>query len=221
MQTILQLTDSHLSPRNDLFRGTTREATDIVHFPTGDRGLRPEQEAIHHDRLIDLAIGVVATDVPEDEDPAVPGLHRARIIGRARDVELVPGLARVAGPVDAAGRDVQDRSFARRQQFRLTAMWEFDRSDFVRYPGSIGFLENSLPAFGVIGASINGQQVAVIEFRYVEFLGEACDLIFGRGPQWLAPSPPLVGRNQDCRLEAIAEFPTCVFAGGERRDSQQ
>ena len=100
-------------------------------------------------------------------------------------------------------------------------MRQFDRSDFARYPGSVGFLENSLPAFGVINASIDGQQVAVIEFRYIEFLSEACDLVFGRGPQWLAPGPPLVGRNQDCRLKAIAEFPASVFAGRERRDSQQ
>ena len=101
--------------RNDLFRGTTREATDFIHFPTDGRGLWLKQEAIHHDRLVGLTVSVVAADMPEDEDPAVLGLHRARIIGRARDVELVPGLARVAGPVDAAGRDVEYGTLQRLQ----------------------------------------------------------------------------------------------------------
>ena len=44
-------------------------------------------ERVHHDGLIDFAVGVVAADVSKNEDPAVFGLHRAGIISRAWHVE--------------------------------------------------------------------------------------------------------------------------------------
>src|SRR5205085_887647 len=62
-----------------------------------DSGLfRFQSKAVHDDRLIDLAVGVVAADVAKDEDPAVHGLHRAGIIGRAGNIKFVPRLAGIA-----------------------------------------------------------------------------------------------------------------------------
>src|SRR3990170_8845169 len=105
-----------------------------------------QPEAVHDDRLVRLAVGVVAADVPEDEDPAIRGLHRTRIVGRSRHIQLMPGLPGVAGPMDAAGRHMENRTFSRGQHVGMSAVRERRRTDLAGNPSVAGLLEHSLPA---------------------------------------------------------------------------
>ena len=51
-------------------------------------------------------------DVKVHQDPTVRRLHSARVVGSSWNVQLVPSLAGVYGPVDTPGSDVQDGPFA-------------------------------------------------------------------------------------------------------------
>ena len=59
----------------------------------GGVSLSLQLKAVHHDRLVDFAVGVVAADVAEDEDAAVAGLDGVGIVGRAGEVEGLPTTA--------------------------------------------------------------------------------------------------------------------------------
>ena len=81
-----------------------------------------QTKTIHDDGLIRLPVFVISADVGEDVDLAVSYLHRARVIGRTRHIEFMPGLAGVFGVVDAARGDMEDGSLARREKFRVPAV---------------------------------------------------------------------------------------------------
>src|SRR5262245_31355525 len=55
------------------------------HFDNLEALILHQPKGIHHNRLIDLAIGIVAADVAEDEDAAVGGLQATRVVGGAGD----------------------------------------------------------------------------------------------------------------------------------------
>src|SRR5262249_47547239 len=158
-------------------------------------------------RLIDRAVGIVAADVTEDEDPAISRLDRAGIIRRAGHVEFVPRLPRVAGPMNPAGGDVKNGPFPARQQLRMAAVRERRRSDPSGTPVVPGFLDPPRPAplapiSGRVPAPEAAQQILAGQFRRIELLtAPPGPMLFRDDRNGPLPRPALIVREEEQRLE--------------------
>ena len=58
-----------------------------------DRLLLLQSKRVHHHGLIDRTVGIIATDMCEDHDPAIRSLNTSRVVSRSWHFQRVPGLA--------------------------------------------------------------------------------------------------------------------------------
>ena len=85
--------------------------------------------------------------------------------------------------MNAAGGEMQDRTFAYDEQFGLSAVRQDRRSSLTGDPNGFGFLEHSLPAFGIGGSAKDTEQIAVGEFREIKLFRPTTALLFRSGKQ--------------------------------------
>ena len=72
-----------------------------------------QSEAVHDDRLVDAAVGIVATDMPEEVDGTVLGLNAVGVIHCAEHIQFMLRNSRIVGPAYTARGDMQDGTLSR------------------------------------------------------------------------------------------------------------
>src|SRR5439155_12021104 len=116
------------------------------------RLLIPHQaKDVHDDRLIGLAVGVIAALMTKNINASVHGLKTSWVIAgpiclaKVLEGQAMPRLSLVFGPINTVCGDMQHDSFARGQQFRMAGVFERSGIILLDRPGSSVLLEQTLP----------------------------------------------------------------------------